>query len=491
MFDFLPWEPDKAAFNTQASMDVLNVIPSSTGYLPFPSFFNVTSAITARAQGAISVRGLQGTIYNFAGDATKVYKEQSGGTAWDDVSRLAGGAYACASDKWWDFVLFGDKVIATDGNDVPQTFQLDVDANFSALAGSPPTANFTGVIRDFAVLARKNTAFNKITWSGINDVTAWTASATTLSDSQDFPEGGQIMGFVGGEFGIVFLEKGIFRMAFEGPPTIFRFDKIANSLGCRAERSIAAYENLIFFMADDGFYMIRGGSEIIPIGTEKIDRTFETLLDSTYLYRVSCAIDPLKKLYVVGFASPAATMGTPDMLIAYHWPTGQWAPASVTHEIIYTGATQTTYTIDGLDALSSTIDGLPYPVDSRFYAGSGRLLLAGFNSSHQQGFFSGASLAATIETGDIQLNPGFKTLLRSARPMVEGSSVTPSLTVKSRDSLGASHTTGSPVAVNSTGVCTFRVNSRYHRAKLTIPASDTWTTARGIDDIVSSKMGAR
>lgn len=491
MFDFGPWEPDKAEFNPSISTDVLNVVPSVNGYRPFPSFNPVTSAITARCQGAYTTRGLQGTIYNFAGDATKLYKEHTDGLSWDDVSRLAGGAYSCAADKWWDFTTFGDYVIATDGNDVPQYYQLDVSSNFALLAGSPPTANFVGVIRDFAVLARRNTAFNRLTWCAINNVADWVASATTMADAQDFPDGGQIMGFVGGEFGIVFLEKGIWRMAFEGPPTVFRFDKIANLLGCRVERSIAAYENLIFFLSDDGPYMIRGGSEIVAIGTEIVDGWIEDNFDANYLYRVSCAIDPIRMIYILGFASGAASSGTPDMLLIYHWPTGKWSKVSATHEIIYTATTQTTYTIDGLDALSGTIDGLPYPVDSRFYAGTGRFLLAGFDSSHRQGFFTGTNMAATIETGDVQLTPGRKSLLKGVRPMVEGSSVTPSVTPKYRNRLQDTPTAGTTVAANATGYCPLRANGRYHRAVVTIPAGDSWEFATGIDDVKFSAMGAR
>lgn len=500
MIPFGSWEPDKAAFQSMGEIsasvgvrlnDVINVYPSETGLKSFPSFFNVTSAITARAQGAYTTRGLQGTIYNFAGDATKLYQEASDGLSWTDVSRLAGGAYSAPASGWWDFATFGTNVIATDGNDVPQYFIMDTSTNFALLPGTPPTASFVGVIRDFAVLARRNTAFNRLTWSAINDVTDWVASATTMADAQDFPDGGEIRGFVGGEFGIVFLEKGIWRMAFEGPPTVFRFDKIANFLGCRAERSIAAYENLIFFLADDGFYMIRGGSEIVPIGSGICDVKLEDTLDANYLFRVSSAIDPIRKLYLIGFPSGAASSGTPDQIWAYHWPTGKWSKIESTHELIYIAATQTTYTINGMDAASGTIDGLPYPVDSRFWAGSGRLLPAAFNSSHQQGFYTGVSLAATVETVDTQLTPGRKSLLRSLRPMVEGSSVTPSITIKYRNRLQDSHSSGSAVAANSNGVCRVRKKANYHRAVMTIPAADTWTRATGLDDLEFTAMGKR
>ena len=272
MVPFASFMPDIAAFETNAAREAVNVIPSASGYRPFPAFSNTATAITARAQGAISVRSTTGVIFSFCGDATKLYRLNSDGAAWTDVSRTTGGAYATALDAKWSFAQYGDFIIACNGTDQTQVFQLGTSTNFEALGGSPPRASFAGSIREFGVLARDSTAFNRIRWSAIGDVADWVISATTLSDYQDFPEGGSIMGFVGGEYGIVFQERAIHRISYEGPPTAFRFDKIANFLGCRAEGSIAAYENLAFFLSDDGFYMIRAGSEIVPIGAEKVDR---------------------------------------------------------------------------------------------------------------------------------------------------------------------------------------------------------------------------
>ena len=108
-----------------------------------------------------------------------------------------------------------------------------------------------------------------------------------------------------------------------------------------------------------------------------------------------------------------------------------------------------------------------------------------------QGFFSGANLAATIETGDNQLVPGNRALLRGLRPLVEGSTVTPSLTVGKRNNLYDAITYGSATAVNAYGFCNARVNGRYHRARITIPAGSLWTMARGVDDLKFSAGGAR
>lgn len=491
MVPFAPFMPDIASFETSASREALNVIPSPSGFRPFPSLEGVATATTARAQGAISVRSTTGAIFNFCGDATKLYRLNSNGLGWADVSRVTGGAYSTPPDANWSFTQFGDFVIACNGPDDTQVFNLASSTNFAALNGTPPEAFFAGSIREFAVLAKDATQYTRIRWSAIGDVADWVTSATTLSDYQDFPEGGSIMGFVGGEYGLVFQERAIHRMSFEGPPTVFRFDKIANYLGCRAEGSIAAYENLAFFLSDDGFYMIRGGSEIVPIGAEKVDRFLEENINASYLYRVSAAIDPINKLYMVGYPSTASGLGVPDSVLIYHWITGEWSRASVPHQFIYTSTTQSTFTIDGMDAVSSTVDGLVFPVNSRFWAGSGRLLLAGFDTSNRQGFFTGSPLAATVETGDTQLTPGRKSLFRGLRPIIEGTSVTPSLVVGARDNLAQNVVYGSSVPANAFGFCNARVNGRYHRARVTIPAGAQWKFARGVDDIKFSSTGAR
>ena len=490
MIPFAPWLPAIASFETGASREALNVIPSPSGYRPFPAFANIASAITGPCLGAFSVRSLNGTIFNFCGDATKIYKLNSNGLAWTDVSRTAGGAYGTASDGFWSFARYGDFVIAANNVDTPQVFNMASATNFSNLGGSPPQAAFAGAIREFGVLAKTSTANNRIRWSAIGNVADWVASATTLSDYQDFADGGSIMGFVGGEYGIVLQEKAIQRMSFEGPPTAFRFDKISNYLGCRVEGSVASYENLIFFLSDDGFYMIRGGAELVPIGTEKIDRWLEANLDASYLYRITSAIDPVNKLYVMGFASFGSS-GIADQILIYNWVSGQWSHAQVSHQLLYAAATQQTYTIDGMDAVSATIDGLPFPMDSRFWAGSGRLLLSAFDTSNRQGMFTGLAMAATIETGDIQLTPGRRSLFRALKPLIEGTSVTPSLTVGKRNNLSEPVIYNTATAANAYGVCDARVNGRYHRARITLPAASAWQIARGIDDVKFSSMGER
>ena len=492
MVPFQAWLPDIATFQTNVATDAKNVIPHSSGYQPFQAFNAITAALTARARGAASFKGQSvGTVVTFAADETKLYKLEASGLTWEDVSRSSGGAYAVPLDGRVNFLQFGDLVLSFNGADATQAFTIGSSTDFAAATGSPPIASYGGVIRGFAILARVSTQQNRIKWSAIEDATDWVTSATTLSDAQDFPEGGPITGFVGGEYGIVFQEKAIQRMSFEGPPTVFRFDKLANNIGCPIGGTIASHENLIFFRAEEGFHMIRGGSEIVPIGEEKIDEWFEDNFSASYDYRCTSVVDPLRHLYMLSFPSTASADGTPDTILVYDWKLGRWSYAKVTLEMIYAGMTQASYTIDTMDDVSATIDGLEYPVDSRFWSGSGQLYVAGFDTEHKQGFFSGTALEAIVETGDEQPVPGRLSLLRGLRPMIEGSSVTPTISIGYRKNLNESISYTAPVPVNSTGFCPTRANGRYLRAKMTIPAASSWKFARGVDDLKISPMGGR
>ena len=204
------------------------------------------------------------------------------------------------------------------------------------------------------------------------------------------------------------------------------------------------------------------------------------------MHQVTGAIDPVNKIYVMGFCSTGNNL--PDKLAIYHWATGQWSYADVPHEMIYSGAKQ-----DGLsyDTAPGTIDAQVFSFDSAYYAGGAYLRLTGFNLAHQSGFFSGQNMVAEVETGDIQLSPGRKSLMRALRPMVVGSMEGLQIALGYRDRLNDPVVYDLAVTSNSNGVCTFRRNARYHRAKMTIPQSTNWTKCLGVDDVVFSPMGKR
>jgi hypothetical protein len=45
-------------------------------------------------------------------------------------------------------------------------------------------------------------------------------------------------------------------MEYVGTPLIFQFVKIADNIGAFAPKSVASYGNMVFFLAQDGFYKL-------------------------------------------------------------------------------------------------------------------------------------------------------------------------------------------------------------------------------------------
>src|SRR5262249_44786439 len=117
--------------------------------------------------------------------------------------------------------------------------------------------------------------------------------------SLSFASGGDITGFVGGEeYGLVFQEGRIIRLVPTFDETVFDQQEISKDVGCMAPWSLASYGKQVFFLSNKGF-MVTDGVSVEPIGSEKIDRSFLSIIDRTYLDNMSAVVDPRNSLYMV------------------------------------------------------------------------------------------------------------------------------------------------------------------------------------------------
>jgi hypothetical protein len=406
-------------------------------------------------------------------DTTAYTAWSSGGTV--QVATI----YAPGTDGTWRFVQFGSLAIAVNGVDTPQKFDLAAGTNFADLGGSPPVGTFITTVGDFLVMGKIGSTPQRIHWSGFNNCETWSSSASTQADFQDLPTGGNVTGLVGGEYGVVLSETAIRRMTYEGPPTVFRFDVIANDIGCSVPNSVAGFIDRAFFLHKSGFYMVAAGQQIVPIGRGKIDRTFWGEFDEVNLHRCSSAIDPVRGLYV--FAYPASgSSGTPNRLLIYNWTTERWSRAVMDCEIVFNGVSQQSYTLEQLDTFG-TLETLPFSLDSSYWSGAVSLLLFGFDTTHKSGSFSGATLAATVETGEFNPGQGRRSTIRSCRPLIDGGS--PMVAIGSRDTQQLSVTYSDAVGLTSAGMAPVYRSGRYFRVKATMAAGDVWSNMQGIDDL--------
>jgi hypothetical protein len=467
LFPFAEWLPDLPPWENPGALTAKNVIPGPNSYKSFPNQVIFSTSLSARCQGTIIARDLAGNFYNYAGDSSALY--QLVGTSWSSTTRLAGGAYATNSEDFWEFVQWGETVIGVNGistANAPQRISLGA-ANFIDLPGVPPTARHIAVVRDFVVLGNISAAPQTVRWSAINNSDSWTANAATLADSQLLPgDGGWIQKIIGGEYGIIFQERAIWRMTFVGSPLIFQFDQIHRNIGAYAPQSVIGFQNYAFFLSEDGFYQF-DGVNVKPIGNGKVDRTFLADLDTGFYNRIQAGIDPLNKLVMWAYPASGNSNGNPNKILIYSWGFDRWSVVEDLNIELLTRNVSGAYTLEGLDAISGSIDALPASLDSRRW-NAGQILSSCFDANHRLNNFNGSAMAATVDTGEINFNRmNGRTYITEARPNVGGLSAQAQITILSRNALTESASAGIAQTPNATGYAPIRSTARYHRFRTT------------------------
>lgn len=483
MLAFGQYRPDVSDYQGEHSQTIANVLPRADGYGPMPDFTAFTSAMAAVCRGFFTGRNTDSSPAIFSGTSTKLYKLDNTDFAFDDASKALSTYTALSANHHWQFEQFNTRVLAVQANTVPQTFTLGSSTEFADLAGSPPQASYITTVNRFVVLSGLLSEPFRVHWSGLNAPATWT-SGTTQSDFQDFPRGGVVRGVAGGEYGLVFQDTMIRRMTYApGSPLIFQFDELTDDMGLLAPYSLVNVGNKVFFLSAHGFQKIESGGIPVPIGKERVDRTFFADVDTGNLGLVIGAADPASSKVFWTYKSTAGQTGLFDKMLCYDWALDKWAPVTMVGEYLSTLA-RPGLTLEGLDTISGSIDALTFSLDDVSTASMTQLSMV--NSANKLGFFTGDNLAATLVTSE-RGNNGRRMFVRGFRPISDAATVYGS--VGARETVQASSSYSTETLVNAIGVCPQRVSTRYARGKVRIPAATDWSYATGIEpDIVQEGL---
>ena len=457
---FGEWLPDQPGV-TGAVMEAVNCFPVTNGYAPLREAADYSDASGETLLVAFAGK-YAGASALFAASATSIYKFDSSDASLDALKT------SYSSVEAWDVTQFGSKLIMANGSNVLQTWDLGGSTTVSDLSASAPTAKYVTVVRDFVVAANVGGEENKVYWSDINDETDWTPSTASQSDSQLIPDGGDVTGIAGGEYGLIFLERAVYRMSYSGSPYFFQFDAISRTLGCISNGSIAQFGGLTYFLSDDGFYVC-DGQTVKNIGLEKVNRWFfENAIPDQLINAVSSTVDPVRKLVIWNFKN---TFGGRYLLI-YSIDLNKWSYGTTDIYNLSYGYTPSA-TLEQVDNYNTSIDALDIPLDSRLWAG-GQLLAMGVREQKIV-VISGAIKSAYVVSGDIDIGRSVVTL---AKPIVDNGSAT--VAVASRDLLNETIEFGTAVSADAENRCSLRSNGDYHRIKVT-PTGSNWKTLVGVD----------
>ena len=475
------WLPDQAPLEAEGAQVAKNVLVDGATYRPVKSLTELSDDLGDRCYGAYSYVDPSGNVTNFAATRTKIFKLN--GTSWDDVTNT-GGDYATASDGAWNFTQFGSRIIATNYVDKIQTFEVGADTEFSDLITSGPDVkcrNF-GIVNNFLVTIdvfdSDGATQNRVRWSPINNPTGdWTASQSTQADFQDVEDGnpGQGMAVIGSQnYGILIFKNAIYRMEYVGPPTIFQFSLVETNRGAINGQAVASDGVQTFYYSENGFYLFNG-SVSAPIGHKKIDSWFADDIDDDNAGNIRATLDPANKNFLLSYTSVNSVNSRNDKVIAYNWADNKFTLIDQATDVIYRGFTEG-LTLDEIGATYSSIETVPYSLDSRFWVG-GATQLSAFNEDNKLSFFDGDPLAAEIESQELKLNKDGITRLNAVFPSYSGGTIECRVGHRMTQN-GTVNYTPYTAPNASTDECNYTIDARLHR--IGVRLSGDWEQFKGV-----------
>ncbi len=493
---FGEWLPDRPPLGNPGMTVAKNCVPRLAGYGPYPS-------LQSAGLGAADDTVLAGYLaedtsqipYNFAATQGKLYRYAPTGLS--DVSKS--GGYRLSGSSSWALEQFGEIVYAANMNDPMQWFNLRTSTAFADVGGGAPRARHLGVIGNFMIAGNvydaeygRGRVPNGIWWPAIGNPLSWPQPGTDLaisvqSDIQPLEgNGGEVMAVASGaELGAIFQERKIWRMSYIGGAVIFALDDVEVTRGLLIPGLAIPIGRRIFFCAEDGFYWFNY-TTATPVGEERVNRFFLNDIDSELFHRVTWAVDPDRPLLLIAYPGQGHdALGNPNRILVYNYVLDRFSLIEENVEALVRALTfgehLDSLPTDDLDAFEPTTS-FDDPV-----AGPGAEKLGGYTTTHELGRFDGGYPQATLETGDVELRQGWRSFCGSVRPLVKGADAEVQVAGLARSNRLAEF--GSTSVQDEDGKCPVRVDARYHRFRVKIPAGG-FEDAVGVD-VWSHRTGLR
>lgn len=502
---FAPFEPDKNRFNAGALPEILNVLPVADGYQPLPGLSELTPAfeylvdengailqdelphdlgtgpdgialngyiqLPETCLGSIYVRTASGATRAFFGTETALFEYNFTDYLFVDISGDS-APYATPINARWSFVKFGDSVYCQNGNDVEQMIDIET-GDFFEDNDTASRAYYLAVVGDFLVRARLVANPSKLQWSALNDPTSNVAGEGG-SDDQLLADGNEITGIVPMSFGaVIFCRDAIHQMNFAlSTEFIFTFGAITKYRGAVSPYAISqlGQDDFVFY-SQDGWFR---GVGMQPIGAERVDRWFVS--QSSQGSRIAMVAAPDYRRKTVWFRYQ--NLANDYLLIGYQWQLDRWTHSDA-GLVDALKLESPGITIDGLDALYSTIDDIDLPYDSSSFDG-GSPEFGGVDQYGLLAFMNGAPLQATLTTNELAINGTSRSMAN--RAWLDGDATDFSVTQLTTNFKGDEFRERTPVSPSArTKSVPIRGDGRTHKFKIVIPEGADWTIATSMD----------
>jgi hypothetical protein len=336
------------------------------------------------------------------------------------------------------------------------------------------------MIGDFMVLSGLPAFPRRVHWSAISDITGWTIG-TNLSDIQEFPEGGPVMGVGGAEIGYVLQDRCIRSVQFlPGDTTlIFSFSRALHDRGSISKYGFVSIGNVLYFAAEDGFYSV-AGTDVKPIGQDKVNDWWLHNSDPGRRNVIHC-LAGVNKPRIVWVMHTSSSSPVYDRQLIFDWSISRWSKSSVS---AYVWALMASPGLDldttGPEPNDVDLDSTASALDSFAYLG-GRPLIGAIDQQGRLASLTGPNLAATMETAEVHLATGDRAFVSDAYPFDDSlNDATGTIAAGVRERLQDNVVWEPPVTIEITGSAALFSSSRLHRFRRFIPEGTVWTHAQGV-----------
>lgn len=216
--------------------------------------------------------------------------------ALDGVFQYGWGAGAWGAGTWgtprgsgipldpltWSLASWGqDLIINPRGGSVYRWSPATANNRAARIDEAPRKVNFVLITKDRHMVcfgcnqpgasgASSDLDAMQIRWSSQEDYTDWTPTAINTAGDQLLTNGTEILSAANTESQVlVWTDEQVESMQFIGPPYTFGFQQIGTSAGIVSPHAWVAYNNVIYWMGDNAFYVFQGGTSVLPCTVQK------------------------------------------------------------------------------------------------------------------------------------------------------------------------------------------------------------------------------
>lgn len=471
------YAPDMADTNPGVARQANNVLLTKDangvahGPMPGLAVAGSATALPSAPRGGASAVNSSGSYSAFVGTGTNLYKMNA--TYELDASASVGSGYSLPSGDYWSFARFGALLLATNTTDGVQKFDVDSGSAFSSVTDAP-AARFAFPAFNSLFLLDCDADNKLMRNSAIGNAEIWDGKG---SGYQTFESGEELMcgAELSQDFAIIIQRNAVNGLFRRSDGKLYDKKVIAKERGAVSPRAFCSVDGRAFWLDNDGFWMFSIGQGLTNIGFNRVNKTFIKSLSVDGFDSVEMAIDKVNNRVAIRYRSSQVTSETVfENILFYNYLLDEWSTATVQTAGLFNMASPG-YNSDNVDSFGG-VDEITLDVDSRFWSG-GEPRLAALNGDLKFGFFDGANLAATSETGS--LIDARSMMIRSITSLTDAANATVAVGYRDRSSDAIAWKAG--VSAKASGRCPVRARGKLLSFKHEVAAAQNWTYARGFD----------